>query len=100
MRGYSSPGALAILTAGIQTAVDRVFDDMVTERRRLDAAVDSAAELERLKTGCEGPASQWAPALRERPSPASVAPIRGGHSRIRDGDRVQWQLGGVSRTRF
>jgi hypothetical protein len=55
------PGALAILTAGIQTAVDRVFDDMVTERRRLDAAVDSAAELERLKTGCEGRASQWAP---------------------------------------
>jgi hypothetical protein len=50
--------ALARLTTGIQTAVDRVFDDMVTERRRLDAAVDSAAERERLKTGCEGRASQ------------------------------------------
>jgi hypothetical protein len=42
--------ALAILTTEIRTAVDRVFDDMVTERRRLDAAVDSAAELDRLKT--------------------------------------------------
>ena len=50
--------ALARLTTGLQTAVDRVFDDMVTERGRLDAAVDSAAELERLKTGCEGRASQ------------------------------------------
>jgi hypothetical protein len=54
----SRPDALAILTAGIQTAVDRVFDDMVTERRRLDDTVDGAAELERLKTGCEGRASQ------------------------------------------
>jgi hypothetical protein len=54
----SRPDALAIFTTGIRTAVDRVFDDMVAERRRLDAAVDSAAELERLETGCEGRASQ------------------------------------------
>lgn len=32
----SRPDALAVLTTGIRTAVDRVFDDMVTERRRLD----------------------------------------------------------------
>jgi hypothetical protein len=54
----SRPDALARLTTGIQTAVNRVFDDMATERRRLDAAVDSPAELERLKTGCKGRASQ------------------------------------------
>jgi len=49
--------ALALLTKGIQTAVDQVFDEMTTERRRLDAAVDSPAELEQLKTGCEGRAA-------------------------------------------
>jgi len=49
--------ALAVLTAGIQTAVDQVFNHMATERRRLDAAVDSPAELEQLKTGCEGRAA-------------------------------------------
>ena len=49
--------ALARLTTGLQTAVDQVFDDMATERHHLDVAVDSAAELERLKTGCEGRAS-------------------------------------------
>jgi hypothetical protein len=49
--------ALALLTTGIQTAVDQVFNDMAIERRRLDAAVDSPAELEQLKTGCEGRAA-------------------------------------------
>jgi len=49
--------ALALLTKGIQTAVDQVFDEMTTERRRLDAAVDSPAELEQLRTGCEGRAA-------------------------------------------
>jgi len=49
--------ALALLTTGIQTAIDQVFDEMATERRRLDAAVDSPAELEHLKTGCEGRAA-------------------------------------------
>jgi hypothetical protein len=58
----SRSDALARLTTGLQTAVDQVFDDMVTERHHLDAAVDSAAELERLKTGCEGRASQEPPA--------------------------------------
>jgi hypothetical protein len=53
--------ALARLTTGLQTAVNQVFDDMVTERHHLDAAVDSAAELERLKTGCEGRASHGPP---------------------------------------
>jgi hypothetical protein len=46
--------ALAILTRGVRTAVDRVFGDMETERGRLDAAVDSTTELERLKTACGG----------------------------------------------
>jgi len=49
--------ALAVLTTGIQSAVDQVFDEMATERRRLDAAVDSPAELKQLKTGCEGRAA-------------------------------------------
>jgi hypothetical protein len=49
--------ALAVLTTGIRSAVDQVFDVMATERRRLDAAVDSPAELEQLKTGCEGRAA-------------------------------------------
>ena len=44
-------------TTGIQTAVTLVFDEMATERRRLDASVDSSAELEQLKTGCEGRAA-------------------------------------------
>ena len=54
--------ALARLTTGLQTAVDQVFDDMATERHHLDVAVDSAAELERLKTGCDGRASHGPPA--------------------------------------
>jgi hypothetical protein len=54
--------ALARLTTGLQTAVDQVFDDMATERHHLDVAVDSAAELERLKTGCDGRASRGPPA--------------------------------------
>jgi len=53
----SRMNALALLTTGIQTAVNRVFDEMATERRHLDAAVDSPAELEQLKTGCEGRAA-------------------------------------------
>ena len=53
----SRMNALALLTTGIQTAVNRVFDEMATERRRLDAAVDSPAELEQLRTGCEGRAA-------------------------------------------
>lgn len=57
----SRPAALAVLTRGIQSAVDQVLDNVATERRRFDAAVNSAAELERLKTGCEGRASQWVP---------------------------------------
>jgi hypothetical protein len=64
--------ALAMLTAGIQAAVDRVFDHMVSDRRRLDAAVDSPAELERLKTGCEGRASQWAPQHPNESGPTLV----------------------------
>jgi hypothetical protein len=70
--------ALAILTTGIQTGVDRVFDDMVTERRRLDAAVDSTSDLERLKTGCEGRASQWAPGNALRRKEETAHPKRGG----------------------
>jgi hypothetical protein len=54
----SRPDALAALTAGIQTVVDQVFDEMARELRRLDAAVDSPAELGRLKTGCEGRATR------------------------------------------
>ena len=50
----SRPAALAALTRRIQTAIDRVFGDMETERDRLDAVVDSTAELERLKTACGG----------------------------------------------
>jgi hypothetical protein len=57
----SRPDALAILTTRIRTAIDQVFEDIAAERRRLDAAVDSPAELERLKTGCEGRAAQWVP---------------------------------------
>ena len=52
-----------MLTTEIRTAVDQVFDDMATERRRLDTAVDSAAEVERLKTGCKGRAARWVPPL-------------------------------------
>jgi hypothetical protein len=53
----SRPAALAALTRRIQTAIDRVFGDMVTERDRLDAAVDNVAELERLRTSCGGRAA-------------------------------------------
>jgi hypothetical protein len=55
--GVSRADALAALTRAIQTDVNRVFDDMATERHRLDAAVDSEAELERLKTACDGRAA-------------------------------------------
>jgi hypothetical protein len=55
--GVSRADALAALTQAIQTDVNRVLDDMATERRRLDAAVDSEAELERLNTACDGRAA-------------------------------------------
>jgi hypothetical protein len=55
--GVSRADALAVLTRAIQTDVNRVLDDMATERRRLDAAIDSDAELERLKTACDGRAA-------------------------------------------
>jgi hypothetical protein len=55
--GVSRSDALAALTRAIQTDVNRVLDDMATERRRLDAAVDSEAELERLSTACDGRAA-------------------------------------------
>jgi hypothetical protein len=55
--GVSRAAALAALTWAIQTDVNRVLDEMATERRRLDAAVDSDAELERLKTACDGRAA-------------------------------------------
>jgi hypothetical protein len=66
----SRPNALATLTTGIRTAVDQVFDAMATERRRLDVAVDSPAELQRLKTDCGGRAARSVPrnTLVERPS--------------------------------
>jgi hypothetical protein len=46
--------ALAGLTIGIQAAIERVLDQMDTERRQLDGAVDTPAELERLEHACEG----------------------------------------------
>jgi hypothetical protein len=55
--GVSRADALAALTSAIQTDVNRVLDNMATERRRLDAAIDSEAELERLKTACDGRAA-------------------------------------------
>jgi hypothetical protein len=57
--GGSRAEALDGLTAAIQTAVEHTLDDMAIERRSLDAAVDSPAELERLKTGCDGRAGRW-----------------------------------------
>lgn len=78
----SRPDALARLTTWVQTAVDQVFDDMVTERRRLYAVVDSPAELDRLKTGCEGRAARWVPrnTLMRAAQPWSPAerPMKGG----------------------
>ena len=55
--GVSRADALAALTRAIQTDVNRVLDEMATEHRRLDAAVDSEAELEWLKTACDGRAA-------------------------------------------
>src|SRR5262249_23741860 len=46
--------ALAFFTMGLRRGVDQALDDMAIERRRSDAAVNSAAELERLNTGCDG----------------------------------------------
>jgi hypothetical protein len=55
--GVSRADALAALTQAIQSGVNRVLDDIETERRRLDATVDSKSELERLKTACGGRAA-------------------------------------------
>jgi hypothetical protein len=55
--GVSRADALATLTQAIQSEVNRLVDEMETERSHLDAAVDSEAELERLETACGGRAA-------------------------------------------
>jgi hypothetical protein len=55
--GVSRAAAFAALTKTIGTSVDQAFDDMTVERRRLDAEVDSAVEINRLKTSCAGRAA-------------------------------------------
>jgi len=46
--------ALATLTREIQMGVNRALDDMTAVRERLDAEIDSPAEIEHLRTSCEG----------------------------------------------
>jgi hypothetical protein len=58
--GASRTDVMATLTAAIQAAVEHVLDDMTTVRERLDAEVDSPAELDRLKTSCDGRAAERA----------------------------------------
>jgi len=55
--GVSRADVLAVLTQAIQSAVNRLLDEMETERRHLDAVVDNETELERLKTACDGRAA-------------------------------------------
>ena len=56
-------------------------------------AADIAARGRAGRPSLGGIAPQPACAFRQRPSAARAEPIRGGHSRIRDGARVQSQLG-------
>jgi hypothetical protein len=44
---------LATLTGEIQLGGNRALDDMTVVRERLDAEVDSPAEIEHLRTSCE-----------------------------------------------
>ena len=50
----SRTDALATLTEEIQRGVDRRLDDMTAFRERLDAEINSPAEIEHMKTSCEG----------------------------------------------
>jgi hypothetical protein len=45
--------ALATLTGEIQMGVNRALDDVTTVRERLDAEINSKAEIEHLRTSCE-----------------------------------------------
>ena len=54
----SRADALADLTNVLSAAVEHVLDQIDATRRQLDAAVDSAVELERLKRACQGRALQ------------------------------------------
>ena len=67
----------------------RVLDEMTDSRRGRHRTRGRAG-----RASLGGIAPQPACAFRQRPGAARAGPIRGGHSRIRDGARVQSQLGG------
>ena len=70
----SRADALATFTAEIQRAVNRYLDDMTAVRERLDAEINSPAEIERLRTSCKGRPASMAEDMSGNPCPQRLNP--------------------------